>query len=176
MYSQPAQIPVSGPRRVATSDHPPAVEPSQAPTDPPAPDGDGTASWAALDRELGQWLEGGSTASFWWRDDDATQPTEALDRLLDVSGRHDAPVAIASVPKYLSANLPAGLRGRQAVDVLQHGFAHQNHAAGKGEGAWELGLHRGAERVLGELEDGRKIMQAAFAGQFIPVVAAPWNR
>jgi len=162
---------------VATSDHPSASEPSQAPADPPGPGSDdGAASWAALDRELGRWQEDGKAASFWWRDDDATEPTAALDRLLGISGEEAIPVAIACVPKFLSANLPARLRGCPTAEVLQHGFAHRNHAAEKGEGAWELGLHRGAERVLGELETGREIMQAAFAGQFIPVVAAPWNR
>ena len=162
---------------MAISDHPSASEPSQAPSGPPGPGSDdGAASWTALDRELGLWQEGGNAASFWWRDDDATEPTAALDRLLDISGQVGVPVAIASVPKFLSADLPPRLRGCPTVEVLQHGFAHQNHAAGKGEGAWELGLHRGADRVLGELETGREIMQAAFAGQFVPVIAAPWNR
>jgi hypothetical protein len=30
--------------------------------------------------------------------------------------------------------------------------------------------------VLAELEAGRRIMEAAFAEQFLPVIAAPWNR
>jgi len=165
------------PGRVVTTDHPPATDPNNAPRDPPAARReDHAASWAALDRELGLWLETGTAASFWWRDDDATKPSPALDRLLDIAAREGVPVAIASVPKFLSAGLPARLRTFPTLRVLQHGFAHQNHAAGKGEGAWELGLHRGAERVLGELAAGRGILRAAFAGQFIPVVAAPWNR
>ena len=168
---------LSGPRRVATSDHPFESEAGQAPGNRSrGGSNDAAASWATLDRELGRWRARGKAASFWWRDDDATRPTAALDRLLDISRRNNVPVAIASVPKFLSADLPARLHECPTVAVLQHGFAHQNHATGKGEGAWELGLHRGAERVLGELEDGRRIMQAAFAGKFIPVVAAPWNR
>ena len=177
MGSAPPRTLLSGPQRVTTSDHPSETEAGKAPGDQARQgSNDGSASWAALDQELGRWQDAGKAASFWWRDDDATQPSAVLDRLLDISGRHGIPVAIASVPKFLSADLPARLRGCAIVDVLQHGFAHQNHAAGKGEGAWELGLHRGAERVLGELQSGYRIMQAAFADQFIPVVAAPWNR
>ena len=36
-------------------------------------------------------------------------------------------------------------------------------------------MHRPIDVVLGELEAGRAIMQAAFGAQFLPVVAAPWN-
>ena len=157
------------------------TDPSEGKADKSAADpsrqgsNDGAASWESLDRELGCWRNAGKPASFWWRDDDATEPTAALDRLLAISGEEGVPLAVASVPKYLSAELPARLHGCPTVEVLQHGFAHQNHA-GKGGGAWELGLHRGAEQVLGELEAGRRIMQDAFASQFIPVVAAPWNR
>lgn len=158
-------------------DHPPASEPAQAASDRPgfaqAEDAD---SWAALDRELGRWQESGTAASFWWRDDDATEPTPALGRLVDIAAKEGVPVAIAIVPKFLSAGLPARLRAYPALRVLQHGFAHRNHASGSGGGAWELGLHRGAERVLSELAMGRRILRAAFAHEFIPVVAAPWNR
>ena len=43
------------------------------------------------------------------------------------------------------------------------------------KGAWELGLHRPIDVVLGELEAGREIMQAAFGAQFLPPRLAPWN-
>ena len=38
--------------------------------------------WADLDAELDRWKAAGRAATLWWRDDDATRPTPALDRLL----------------------------------------------------------------------------------------------
>ncbi len=162
---------------MATINDPSATDPNHGASNPAAPAHDGGAtSWAALDQELGRWQASDATASFWWRDDDATEPSPALDRLLAIATKESVPVAIASVPKFLSAGLPASLRAHPAVRAIQHGFAHRNHAVGAGGGAWELGLHRGTEPVLAELVTGREIMRTAFAGQFIPVVAAPWNR
>jgi len=62
------------------------------------------------------------------------------------------------------------------VKVAQHGYAHINHAEkGQGLGAWELGLHRGEQVVLDELDLGRKRLEALFDDNFIPVIAPPWN-
>ncbi|HEY8016156.1 MAG TPA: hypothetical protein VIE35_10005, partial [Dongiaceae bacterium] len=82
--------------------------------------------------------------------------------------------------KRIEPSLAPAAAGHSTVWLLQHGFAHIDHAKGlvdKGgsKGAWELGLHRPIDVVLGELEAGREIMQAAFGAQFLPVVAAPWN-
>src|SRR5262249_2188435 len=66
--------------------------------------------------------------------------------------------------------------GRTTVWVMQHGFAHVDYARRRGEGAWELGLHRPIELVLAEAETGHRIMQDAFGTGFLPVMAAPWNR
>jgi hypothetical protein len=63
------------------------------------------------------------------------------------------------------------------VRIAQHGYAHVNHAPkGQGLGAWELGLHRGAARVMAELDEGRAHLQAIFQGRFLPVIVPPWNR
>jgi hypothetical protein len=134
------------------------------------------AFWSAFEQELENWREDGITATFWWRDDDATAASPALARLLDISAGEGGPVAIAAIPKILRPSLPAALKGYRAVRLLQHGFAHCNHAAGSDEGAWELGLHRGVDQVLEELSAGREILRAAFGDQFIPVIVPPWNR
>ena len=59
--------------------------------------------------------------------------------------------------------------------MLQHGFAHANHA-GAGEKSMELGLHRPRERVLGELARGFERLASAFEEGFVPVLVPPWNR
>jgi hypothetical protein len=130
--------------------------------------------WGLLDDELSAWQEEGRVASFWWRDDDAASSTAELDRLLALSARAEAPLGLAVVPKWLKPDLASRLKEEPGVAVLQHGYAHVNHA--RGPGASELGLDRPSAEILAELRAGREILESAFARQFRPVVAAPWNR
>jgi hypothetical protein len=142
---------------------------------------DAASFWDGLAEELAAWQADGVRASFWWRDDDAVAGTPALERLAELSANVGAPIGIAAIPKLIEPSLAPALAGHPTVWLLQHGFAHIDHAKGLadpakgGKGAWELGLHRPIEIVLGELEIGREIMRAAFGAQFLPVMAAPWN-
>ncbi len=112
--------------------------------------------------------------ALWWRDDDATQPTPALARLGAAARRHGAPLALAVIPAHMSdALIPAV--DDPVVSILQHGFAHQNHAAA-GERAVECGGDRPATAVLDELAAGHTRLAAAFGPRFSPVMVPPWNR
>jgi hypothetical protein len=143
-----------------------------ASTRDPAP----AAFWDGLAEELALWRAAGLTATFWWRDDDAAAAHPALTRLARLSADASAPVGVAAVPRQVAASLAPALRDHPTVELLQHGYAHANHARGLGLGAWELGLQRPMETVLAELAAGRAILAGAFGPQFIPVAAAPWNR
>ena len=44
-------------------------------------------SWARLDAELDAWRRSGRQPSLWWRDDDVSEPTPALARLLDLAAQ-----------------------------------------------------------------------------------------
>ena len=96
------------------------------------------ATWQDLDRELEAWLAAGRTATLWWRDDDATQPTPALARLLALAARFGQPLHLAVIPAQLDAGVAGALAGRSEVRVLQHGYAHIDHIASAGQGAAEL--------------------------------------
>ena len=67
-------------------------DPAVAPPLPPR------ADWPGLSAELDAWAAAGRTATFWWRDDDATAPTPELGRLLRLAGAHGAPLALAVIP------------------------------------------------------------------------------
>ena len=54
--------------------------------------------WDSLQAELDLWRARNRQATIWWRDDDAVRPGPALDRLLDLASRHDAPLALAVIP------------------------------------------------------------------------------
>jgi peptidoglycan/xylan/chitin deacetylase (PgdA/CDA1 family) len=117
----------------------------------------------------------GKTATLWWRDDDAAAPSAALDRLLNLSARYGAPLALAVVPAKAQESLARAVALAPAVSVLQHGYAHQNHAA-PGEKKIELGPQRPAQMILGELATGWLRLESLFAGKALPVLVPPWNR
>lgn len=133
--------------------------------------------WPALAAEFDAWAASGRQADLWWRDDDATRPGPALDRLLNTAG--ETPLGLAVIPESARDSLAGRLRdhiseGGSAV-ALQHGYAHRNHAPA-GEKHTEYGPHRPLEEMLAELEAGRRRMETLFADLFAPVLVPPWNR
>ncbi|NNG02535.1 MAG: hypothetical protein HKM95_00340 [Inquilinus sp.] len=134
------------------------------------------AAWAALTGELDAWAAAGRRATFWWRDDDAVEPGPALDRLLALSAKHAAPLALAVIPAGSGAALSERLCGEPPqVSVLQHGWAHRSHAPAT-EKKQELGGHRPVAAVLDELDTGRGRLETLFGSRFRPVLVPPWNR
>ncbi|MDQ0317004.1 glycosyl transferase family 28 [Amorphus orientalis] len=112
--------------------------------------------------------------SFWWRDDDAVKPTLALDRLLALAEASGAPLCLAVIPARADRALTDRLAATDAT-VLQHGWAHANHAAADAKSA-ELGLDRPIDTILGELSRGHQRLQRLFGERFLPVLVPPWNR
>ncbi len=112
----------------------------------------------------------------WWRDDDATDATPALDRLIALQRTHGVPLALALVPAGATPALAERLSREPEIDLLQHGYANTNHApAGDGK-KMELGPHRPAMIVLGELGTGRMALERLFGPRALPVLVPPWNR
>ena len=129
--------------------------------------------WDHLAAELDAWAAAGRIATFWWRDDDATRVTPALQRLLDIASRTRVPVALAVIPRDADDGLCSWLSDRPIATVLQHGFAHANHAPDD-QRQEEYGPHRPRPVMLAELADGWRRL-----GRFdraLPVLVAPWNR
>jgi len=132
------------------------------------------ADWPALRAELDAWAAAGRTATFWWRDDDAEDATPALDALLALAGRAGVPLALAVIPAGATSALAARLAGEAGVAVMQHGWAHADHAPA-GEKKAELGDHRPTDAVMADLDAGRDRLDALFGPAVRPVVP-PWNR
>ena len=132
-------------------------------------------AWQWLGRELDRWGAEGRQARFWWRDDDAGAPDRRLDRLLALAGERRLPLAVAAIPTHLEDRLTDQLRTRPGISILQHGFAHRNHAPA-GERKLELGGSRTDADILGDLRRGFELLQARFGTRFVPVLVPPWNR
>lgn len=130
--------------------------------------------WADLTAELDLWAEAGRAATFWWRDDDATAPSPALDRLLAVQREHATPLTIAVIPARAVPSLAQRLTGLASIGIAQHGWAHANHAP-VGASKAELGAHRPPALVLGELARGQIALDGLF-GDWLRVLVPPHNR
>jgi hypothetical protein len=128
-----------------------------------------TSIWAPLKAELDVWGQAGRTARFWWRDDDAVEPSQPLDRLLALAG--GAPLALAVIPARATEALADRLTTADTVTVLQHGINHTNHAAPPAKKA-ELGSAGAVEA----LATGRRRLADLFGRRFLPVLVPPWNR
>ena len=133
------------------------------------------SAWTWLGRELDRWSAAGERALFWWRDDDASRGGPALDRLLELSRRRHAPLALAVIPARLGDEMPIRLRPGDPVCVLQHGYAHDNYAP-PGKRKIEIGGLRTDESLSRDLEHGREILERHFGEVFVPVLVPPWNR
>lgn len=133
------------------------------------------SGWQAFDDEVALWRDAGHDVELWWRDDDAADATPALDRLLALRREVSVPLALAVVPAHATSGLAARLDDVPAVDVLQHGYTHANHALPPDKKS-ELGPQRPAMLVLGELGTGRMALERLFATRALPVLVPPWNR
>ncbi len=130
---------------------------------------------AALDVELSAWAAVGRTATFWWRDDDATTAHAGLTQLLELSVKYSAPLALAVVPRLADASLVRAIDQADNVTPIVHGYAHVNHAP-PGEKQAEFGAHRDHAIMCSELAEGLSILHDMFGAKFFPVLAPPWNR
>ncbi|RWX77261.1 polysaccharide deacetylase [Neorhizobium lilium] len=117
----------------------------------------------------------GHGVRFWLRDDDAVEPTPALERLLALTAIHDVPLTLAIIPEGTGAALAEALRGGDDVLVAVHGWSHANHA-GPREKKQELGSHRPLDETLQELAKGFDKLSGLYPQQFIPMLVPPWNR
>lgn len=124
----------------------------------------------ALDRAAAE----GRRLRFWLRDDDAVEPSAALDRLLALTAGR-VPLALAVIPAFTGQALADRLAGQAQVTVAVHGWAHANHA-GEGEKKQELGAHRPVAVVLDELARGLAHLTALYGPRAAPVLVPPWNR
>ncbi len=134
-----------------------------------------TCLWHPVREELAFWQEAGPAARLWLRDDDAIEPTPALQRLMGMAQAEGAALLLATIPARAQQELARWLETQHHVLPCQHGLAHVNHAQ-PGERAQELDGGRPLATVIGDLARGRDRMAALFGPRHLPVLVPPWNR
>lgn len=131
--------------------------------------------FAPVQNALERYQAAGGTLRFWWRDDDATRPTPALDRLLALSEGVGVPVALAVIPARAEPALRQRIDAAPGIDLLVHGLAHADHAPA-GQKKAEFGAHRPQETLLDDARAGLNRLASLTDGATLPVFVPPWNR
>ena len=131
--------------------------------------------WTPLEQELRRWAAAGLTLPIWWRDDDATAPGSALERLGELAETHGMPVHLAVIPKRATQALADHARAHPQLIPLVHGWAHHNHAPFSQKKA-EFGDHRPAAVMLEEATAGLARLGDLFGPRLCPIFVPPWNR
>ncbi|WP_099903371.1 glycosyltransferase, partial [Methylobacterium frigidaeris] len=141
----------------------------RAPARHPSPD------VTPLTDALARAADEGRTVTLWWRDDDATAHTPALDRLLALAARTGWPVALAAVPARAEPSLTARIADEPGIDLLVHGLAHANHAPADARKA-EFGSHRPLAALRADAVEALALSHARLGHRLLPVLVPPWNR
>lgn len=125
-----------------------------------------------LGSELRLWAKAGRTPALWWRDDDARGPTGALEQLLNLSRRHQAPLTLAAIA---GPHLPLLVRRIErvaGVEIAVHGFQHLNRQP-EGQGFGEIVETDEIEWVRSQLRT--TVMAFHRAGVTPSLFVPPWN-
>lgn len=129
--------------------------------------------FAPLLAELDAWADSGKVLEFWWRDDDATEATEALAAMLTVAAAARVPLALAVIPMTATAELATAIAGSDNVTVWQHGIRHANRAQPV---AKKQELIVADRAMLDGLRQGQDRLARLFGQRAQPVLVPPWNR
>ena len=131
-----------------------------------------TPDWSPLDRALESW--GDAPLPLWWRDDDAVEPTPALERLGEMSQSTGLPVHLAIIPAGATRALGERIAGDDRFLPLVHGWVHENHEhEGKKS---EFGVARPLEVRQGQAAQAFVRLEQALGHPPLPVFVPPWNR
>ena len=133
------------------------------------------SAWENLKSELARWHDQGHAPQFWIRDDDATRKDGHLDWLLETCRASEVPIALAVIPARVDHTLIKALADSPGILVLQHGYAHSNHAP-HGDKKSEYGSPRPIDTMVNEITKGKQILEQAFRKRALPVFVPPWNR
>jgi len=128
--------------------------------------------WGPLRHALAACRSEGIDVPFWWRDDDATHVTPALQKLAQLAERVVLPVHLAIIPAHASPDLPAACAEMLTIPVI-HGWSHTDHS-GPDEKKNEFLTPRATatEDSAEALSRMRKLFTTDLRRMFVP----PWNR
>jgi hypothetical protein len=131
--------------------------------------------WKPLIDAFARWAKAGLNPPLWLRDDDAVEPSPALDPLMALAAQYEVPIALAIIPAKTGDALAERLQREPHVTPIVHGWAHVNHAP-ENEKRQEFGLHRPLAEVQADLVRALSKMKSLYGRRLVPMFVPPWNR
>lgn len=131
--------------------------------------------WSLVLAEQALWRAEGLVLPIWWRDDDAVQPTAALDTLIGLSNAVGLPVHLAVIPKFATTELAAQVANAGCLIPVVHGWAHLNHEPAGSKKA-EFGTTHAPEDALRDAHQGVSRLTDLFGAGLRRMFVPPWNR
>lgn len=128
-------------------------------------------AWRGLARELDRWEAQGRACRFWWRDDDASEVSPRLERLVALSRSAAAPLLLSVIPSPHAATIFPAIADAP-IGVAQHGVDHHNRLRLGGHAQFRPS--EPTSQVIGELL--RAAVDLRGHPQTLPIYVAPWNR
>lgn len=132
-------------------------------------------NWQALREELKLWRGSGLVLPFWWRDDDAIEPTPQLEILAGLAETSGVPVHLAVIPRDATEALAQAICARKSLIPVVHGWAHENHAPADLKKA-EFGATRPIDECRQDFEQALRRLTLLFGDRLSPMFVPPWNR
>lgn len=130
-------------------------------------------NWSLLRSALARCRATKTPVPIWWRDDDAIEPTPALDQLSEISDKVGVPVHLATIPKMARDALVPFIRERLHIVPCVHGWTHTNSAP-TGLKKSEFGVPR--DTAEQDLKLALERMKHLFHDDFHALFVPPWNR
>lgn len=131
--------------------------------------------WTPVRDELAKWRRKDLTLPIWWRDDDATEPSAKLDRLIRQSERIGVPIHLAIIPREAGRELAARVGEADHIIPVVHGWSHTNHQPAEDKKC-EFGVARSVALRREEASEGLRRLQTLMGQQVSPMFVPPWNR
>lgn len=129
--------------------------------------------WGPLRDALARCRNTKTPLPIWWRDDDAIEPTPALDQLAAISDKIGVPIHLATIPKTARDTLVPFIRERSHIVPCVHGWTHMNTAP-SGLKKSEFGVPRDAAQQ--DLKLALERMKHLFHDDCLALFVPPWNR
>jgi hypothetical protein len=124
-----------------------------------------------LDHELARWHAAGRIPRFWWRDDDAREPSAPLDRLLRLAD--GLPISLSVIPDKPLQRLAGHLSGVAGLSIGQHGIDHVNRRK-QGQPAGEFPPDMSVSVMANSIAYGRsRMINCGLAPVYY---TPPWNQ
>lgn len=131
--------------------------------------------WHPLRHELALWHKERLNLPIWWRDDDAIDHTENLERLLKLSEHLGVPVHLAIVPQQATTALAEAVFPLSHIIPVVHGWSHTSHTNQAGNNN-EFSDERPLKSRVKDVALGLERVQSLFGGRAVPMFVPPWNR